>query len=399
MIKNKINFNSWVLGLVLFLIASACTTPQDLLETGNYDQAVTLAVKKLSGKKKKKAKHVDALEKAFAKAIEKDMDEAERLKREGRPENWERINDLYRRVRYRQDRVKPLLPLIDQHGIKADFRFVRVEDLERESKQKAAEYLYAHALQLMEAGQEGDKLAARKAYKELEKIDQYYKNYKDRRELMNIAKGLGTTHILIKTDNVARVTMPRGLEREITEISLRDLNSFWKEYHLNHSSAIQFDYEVILKITNIDVSPSLVKEREYEEHKEIEEGFEYVLDEKGNVKKDSLGNDIKVPKKVRISARVFETFQSKAATVTGKLEFIDLKSNNLIDTKRLTAEAVFENYASTFRGDKRALSGTAKNRIGNRPLPFPTDESLIYDAAKRLKPVIKDKISGTRILI
>ena len=154
-----------------------------------------------------------------------------------------------------------------------------------------------------------------------------------------------------------------------------------------------------MKVTNLEVGPQVVKEREFEEVKEIEEGFDYVLDSRGNVLKDSLGNDVKVPRKVLIRARVFETFQTKVASIDGRLEFYDARNGNLIDSKPLAADAVFENYASTFRGDKRALSEEACRYLGNRPQPFPSDEALLLTAMERLKPVIKNRIAETRKLI
>ena len=161
---------------------------------------------------------------------------------------------------------------------------------------------------------------------------------------------------------------------------------------------IDYDYEVVMRITHLDVGPSLVKEREYIDEKEIEDGFEYVLDERGNVKKDTLGNDIKVPKMVNIRARVFESFQSKTLHLEGRLEFFDLHNNHLMDSRKLSVATVFENYASTFSGDRRALSNTSRNRIGNRPVPFPTDVAMIFDAAEQLRPQIRRKLSNSRII-
>lgn len=385
------------LGALFF--STSCSSPQKLLETGNYDRAVTTSLKKLSGKKKKKAKHVQALEAAFAKATARDMEQADRLKRENRPENWEEVYEIYRRVERRQQRVKPLLPLVDQEGAQASFRFVRVDGLINESKENSAAYLYKRSLELIEDAREGDKIAARKAYNELDKIDRFYRDYKDKGDLKRIAKELGTTHILLQTKNVAPVYLPANMEDEINRMSLKGLDSFWKKYHSEASANERFDYKVIVKITDVDVSPGLVKEREYEDTKEIEDGFEYVLDQNGNVMKDTLGNDIKIPKKVLIKARVIETFQSKAARVTSRIEVTDLQTNDLVETKNVTVDALFDHYASTFYGDKRALSSTSKSRIGNRPLPFPSDEALLLDAAQKLRPIIKERLSRTRVFI
>lgn len=385
--------------LTIGLMTIACTSPQDLLESGNYDDAVQLAVKKLAGKKKKKAKYVQALEAAFAKATEQDLRAAERFKRSGRPENWGRINSIYQKIQQRQARVEPLLPLIDQHGLQANFRFVRVDELEKESREKAAAYHYDYAQKLLAEARIGDKFAARRAYKELDKIGRYYSNYKDKLQLKRVARELGTTHILFEMKNQAAVILPYDFEREIKRFGVGDLNRNWKSYHLRKQPGFEYDYQVTMHLTNVAVTPGIVKEREYEDVKEIEDGFDYVLDENGNVMKDTLGNDIKVPRKVFIRARVFETFQNKSAAVSARLDFYDLKANVLLDSKRLAAEAIFENYASTYRGDKRALSEDTKKRIGNQPLPFPADGTLLFDAATQLKPLIKDKISRTRILI
>lgn len=384
---------------IISLVLASCASPMKLVETGNYDQAIELAVKKLAGKKTKKTKYVMALEDAFYKTTTRDMAFADQLKKEGRPENWQKINDIYKKIRRRQDKIKPLLPLIDKDGIKADFRFVKVEGLELESKEKAATFLYEDARRLLTLAKEGDKMAAREAYTQLEKIKRYYTSFRDRTQLMNLAQELGTSYILFQMTNNAPVVLPLGFEREITRMSVNDLNSRWKEYHTRQQSEIEYDYKVVMNITAIQVSPGVVQERQYVDDREIEDGFDYVLDENGNVKKDTSGNDIKVPRIVVIRAEVLETYQNKAANVSGQLEYIDLRQNQIINTDRIAVEAIFENYAATFRGDDRALSKESKQRIGNRPLPFPENEDLLFTAAEQLKPVIKEKIARARIII
>lgn len=384
---------------IVSLVLASCASPMKLVETGNYDQAIELAVKKLAGKKTKKTKYVMALEDAFYKTTSRDMAYADELKKEGRPENWQKINDIYKKIKRRQDRIKPLLPLIDKDGIKAEFRFVKVEGLERESKEKAASFLYEDARRLLTLAKEGDKMAAREAFAQLDEIKRYYTSYRDRSQLMNLAHELGTSYILFQMTNNAPVVLPLGFEREITRISVNDLNSKWKEYHTRQQSGIAYDYKVVMNITDIQVSPGVVQERQYVDDREIEDGFDYVLDENGNVKKDTSGNDIKVPRNVVIRAEVLETYQNKVANVSGRIEYIDLKRNQMINTDRIAVEAVFENYAATFRGDDRALSQQSRQRIGNRPLPFPENEDLLFTAAEQLKPVIKEKIARARIII
>jgi len=384
--------------LSLILLLSSCISPSKLVEMGDYDQAIDLSVKRLSGKKKKKTTLVKTLETAFEKATRQDMRLAESLEKEGRPENWERINAIHRQIGRRQSRIEPLLPLVDEHGYKAKFQFVRIEDLEQKSRENAAEYFYNKAATLLTQAKKGDKPAAREAFDNLQQINRYYKDYKDKNRLELEALELGAIHILIKPENASNAILPKNFERELLQFSTGDLETTWRKYYNNPQSRNAFDYIVLVKMVNIGLSPEMVKEREYVDYKEIEEGWEYVLDQNGNVMKDSLGNDIKVPKKIFVTANVLEVYQHKVASVSGRVEFLERQTGNILGTENITADAIFENYASTFRGDKRALSEETKRRIGNSPMPFPPDEVLLMQAAGMLKPVIKQKIASNPYL-
>lgn len=387
-----------VLGaLVAILLLQACANPSKMLERGNFNDAISLSIKKLSGKKKKKTKYVKALEEAFERATFADMREIKVLEKENREENWVEINRIHQRIKARQRSIEPLLPLYADDGYKADFKFVKIEDLEIQSKEKAAEFYYAEGKRKLAEGERGDKAAAREAFEDFEKIQRYYKSYKDEDKLMKRAKDLGTVYVLFKMENDSRAILPKDFDRELRRISVRDLEQDWRSVHLNPENGLDYDYTVMMRLTDIDVSPDLLKEREYVDDKTIEEGWEYVLDSKGNVMKDSSGNDIKIPKKVLIKASVFETYQRKAAHVGGRLEFYDRRAKEVVHTEPLAVDAIFENYAATFTGDKRALTEESKKKIGNRPGPFPTSEALVLQAADLLKPIVKEKIARSRV--
>lgn len=398
MTTQRLNFNG-LFFIALLVGLFSCTSTQEFVERGDYDGAIIHALKKLYGKKKKKAKYVEGIELAFEKVTARDMRALENLKRDRRPDKWVKINQIHRKIQSRQTSIDPYLPLVDDRGHQAQFSFVRINSLERESRQKAADYLYGHAENLLSQAQRGDKAAAQEAYEVLQDLDDYYSNFRNKRTLEQRALDLGKVHILVNMVNNAPVVLPRDFEREVLRIGVGDLNTRWKEYHLRENNNVKMDYKVVMRLTDIAISPEQVKEREYVDTKEIEDGFEYVLDSNGNVLKDSLGNDVKVPKKVFIQAVVFETYQSKAATVAAKLEFYDARYNRLLRTENVATEVIFDNYASTYRGDKRALSKETRRYLGNRPVPFPSSEHLLMDAAERLKPLIKDKIYRNRQII
>jgi hypothetical protein len=393
------SLKSVLYALAILLVLSACSRPEKLLERGNYEGAISASIHKLSGKKKKKVKHVKALEEAFERATAADMREIKVLEKENRAENWVEINRIHRRIKIRQEMIEPLLPLYANDGYKADFKFVKIEELELDSKKKAADHYYTEGKRYLSEAERGDKAAAHKAYENFEDIQRYYKNYKDEEKLMKRARELGTVYVLFKMENDSRTLLPKDFEREIKRISVRDLDSDWRTVHLNPEASFKYDYTVVMRLTSIEVSPDLVKEREYIDDKTIEEGWEYVLDAKGNVVKDTAGNDVKIPKKVLIKARVFESYQRKEAHVGGKLEFYDNIDKEIVHTEPLAVDALFENYAARFDGDRRALTEESKKKIGNQPRPFPSSEALVLQAADLLKPIVKDKIARSRVLI
>lgn len=386
--------------LILSFLLTSCQTAQKFVESGDYDSAVEFCVRKLRGKSKKKTEYVRGLEEAFARAQARDLSTINQLVADDRPENWERVNNIHRDMAARQRLVSPLTPLVSKDGYRAKFNFLDVGTLERDSRNKAAEYLYNHAKDLLARAETGDKIAAREAYRQLLDIGRkYYRDYKDTDQLLKTARELGTSYVLFEVKNQSDKVLPRTFFDRVLAIGKSDLDSEWKAYYFNAEPGVQYDYRVVFKVRDVDISPERVHERAYVDEKEIQDGWDYVLDSKGNVMKDTLGNDIKTPRKVNIRAKVLEVFQSKAARLTGFIEVYDAGKNTLLDNRNVATEILFENYASTFTGDKRALSEESKHRIGNTPLPFPRDEDMLVQAADRLKPNLRDELRKSRAIL
>lgn len=382
------------IGLCLSLFLGACMTPQKLTYKGQYTKAIDLAVKKLS-KKNKKDQHILSLEEAFTKQTEKDMGKITFLKKEGEPESWEEINSIANRIARRQEKVKPLLPLYvaSEGNRKATLKFVRTNDLILESKEKAAAFLYARGIQLLEEAKSSqNKLSAREAFNQFDKIEKYYSTYKDKTRLMAEAKELGMNHVLFKMRNSAYAVIPSSFERELFNMNTRSSNSTWVQYHQQQDPAKTYDYIIVANMTNIAVSPETTDNVQYVEEKQIQEGEEFVYDQNGNVAKDTLGNDIKVPAYVTIYARVFETLQRKSGLLEGDLEYFNGRTNEALYHFPIRSEAFFENYAATFEGDRRALKDETNRKIGNRPAIFPNDMDMLYLAMEVLKEDIENLI-------
>ena len=116
-----------------------------------------------------------------------------------------------------------------------------------------------------------------------------------------------------------------------------------------------YDYEVVLKIEDVRFDREREVVNNYVRQKEIQDGYRYVLDANGNVVKDSLGNDIKEPNYVIISANVTEVERFKNAEVIATLEVIDLQKDKVIERQEIVSPVIFRGFGAQYRGDRRAL--------------------------------------------
>lgn len=392
--KKYTSFFTLCLFAVLMLTMPACTSVEKLVDSGNYDETIRLAQRRLTGKQKKNPKYVAALETAINRAIERDMNAAQRLK--NAPDtDWTRVRSLYAKIDRRQQALEPLLPLVDKRGYQAQFQFARVAPLIAEANREAAAQLFAEGNELLASGRQGDKAAARGAYAVLGDIDSYIRGYRNVDALRQEASELGKVYIAVEMVNQSGGYLPAGFEQELLRVQTSNMDSKWRFFDFQRQPGKTYDYNARIVIDNIQVSPERVAERAYIDEKEITDGEEYVLDANGNVAKDTLGNDITRPRQVIVRADVLEVLQTKSALVSGRLLLYNNATRRVVDEDALTAEALFENYASTFRGDRRALSSDTRRYIGNRPQPFPSNEALILDAADRLKPILQARLADS----
>lgn len=379
---------------VLFLALSSCVGRKQIekqLNTGNYDQAINNALKKLETNKnaKRKQDYVLMLRDAYYKVVEDNHYRINQLKQDANPEYYEIIYNLYTRLDSRQNSIKSVLPL-QINGKTIKFKFNNYTSDIIDYKSKVSDYKYSQARQLLNSS---DKYNAREAYGLLEDVEYINPNFKDVRSLMDQAHFKGTDFVIVSVKNETNQIIPTRLEEELLDFDTYGLNdNFWTLYHANASAEINYDYAMQLQLKRINISPEHVYEKEYVREAEIVDGWEYVLDENGNVAKDSSGNDIKQDKIVRILARLSEVQQVKSTQVIGQVVFTDLKQNQVLESFPIDSEFIFENFYGRFRGDRRALSDDDKRLLGNRAIPFPTNEQMVYDTNEDLKLKLKDII-------
>lgn len=379
------------LSLSLSLLTS-CASVDKMVESGDYDGAIRLATQKLAGKKKKKEEYVIALEKGFEKITRQDMASIDARSLSNRAEDWESIIRTARNIQSRQDRIEPLLPLVSEDGYQAKFTFVQTDKIISEAKDKLVSLYENRLIELVKTARAGNKSSAREAYDLLNHMKAINADYV-RPELKDEMRQLGINHVIVSMENNSQAFIPNSVVDELMTNDFSRNNGDWNRFYLSNVDGLVPDFSIKLKIQEIYVTPDGGQERRADYSKEIVDGWEYVLDARGNVLKDSLGNDVKRDKLVRVNATVLELVQSKKALLRSRVEIVNEHTGQQICSENIEVEEIFSHVARNIIGDDRALDPNMRTRI--QPLPFPSESDLIRDAFRGLKPKFVNEIRNT----
>lgn len=386
--------------IVLFLAAAlliltACNSSKKNLQRGNYDEIISKSVKKLI-KNPDDNKDAILLDKAFKLANERDLDAIKFLKLDGQPDTWDKILRHYELLKQRQNSLKPILPM-KLNGQSIHYKQVDFDADIVESKRKAAAYFYANGKRLLSSP---EKLKIRQAYAELMRAKQYAgPSYLDLDQLIREAQYKGISRVFVQVENTSLFNFPPAFIDEVISGNTARLNSDWIHYYFKDTDeSIAFDYVALVKIKNVQVSPDDVKNVDHVFKKNVEDGYEYVLDSRGNVRKDTAGNDMKKLKYKEIQCALVETIQHKEARLDGEVEFIELQpSERLIGQKPIGSQTVFHHVSARAIGDVNALDEEAKRLVNTKQMPFPADEELVFNNAIRLQEAIHHVLRSNQV--
>jgi hypothetical protein len=381
--------------LILTILLGSCGTSKKHLERGNYDAAIDKAVRQLR-KDPRDIKQINILERSYRIANEQDNERIRYLNMEGRPENWDEIYLLNKRMADRQSLVRTVTPL-NAGSRTLEFPYVDYMPEMIAAKRKSADYYYAHGIELMKSN---TKESYRQAFREFIRAKEYVGDYEGIDKFIAEARYLGMSRVFVSVQNRSLINFPQEFEEDLLALDLPKLNSEWVEYHIQILDPdTRFDYFVNVNVRNIGVSPDQTMQRDTVVKKEIEDGFVYQLDAKGNVMKDSVGNDIKSPRYKTLQCALIETVQTKTCIIDGDIEVIQASPNVVLKKDPLGAQSRFEHISARALGDLGALSPSQLERTKSKAIPFPLDIEMVYRCSETLKVAIRSAIQNNRRFI
>jgi hypothetical protein len=380
---------------ILAFLMSGCGSSKKQLEKGNYDAAIEKAVKQLR-KDPKDSKQIATLESAYKIANQQDNERVRFLKMEGKPNNWDEIYLVLKRLNDRQSLVSTVTPL-NSGGRSVDFPYVDYMQDMVTAKRKAADFYYAHGTELMKTNIKDN---YRQAYNEFIRAKNYVGDYEGIDNKIMESRYQGMSRVFVTIQNKSIFKFPKEFEDDLLALDLPNLNTDWVEYHTqNLDQNIQYDYFVNVNIKVVAVSPDQTMQRDSVIKKEIEDGFFYVLDKKGNVMKDTLGNDIKQKKYKTVQCALIESIQRKSCRIDGDIEVIQMNPNKILKKDPMGAQSNFENISSRALGDLQALSAQQLERTRSQAVPFPSDIEMVIRCSESLKQAIRVSMQNNRRFI
>ena len=365
-----------------------------MVDRGEYDKAIFYAAEKLHGKKRKKTKHVQALEEAFNKVMERDLNRIAFMESTADPD-FHKIYDTYALINSRQEKISAFLPLVSKDGYRGVFNFLDVNTKMAAVADKAMARDYALGLAALDRARAGDKLSARRAYDHLERTRRYDSAYRDSRDLMDEAHFIGKTRVILEMVNDAPVIMPEDFERHVLSMNFAALNSFWVEYYSDYVDGLSMDVKATLTLHDLDLSPESEFVDRHTDEAKVKDGFVYVTQVKTRV--DTSGNEVKEEVRVKkdkfktVYADVIQIRRNKEAMALGTLSYIDFVNGQVLNTESIKVHADFEDEGLEFRGDARALCG--KHRSSYDPVDdFPSDYEMVMITAENMKVHVENHL-------
>ena len=401
--KHKLNYNLLtsffkieVYIFILLFIFSSCSTTRKIkndIASGNYDKAITESISKIKTikNKKKKDDYFLILNETYYKANDNDMSKIDHLINDGNPELYKEIYQTYILLNDRQKKIKPIIPLKSDNK-KINFNFFNYDSQIIDYRYKTSDYLYNVAKNLMKNSLKSN---YKEAYYLLTYIEEINPNFNKTRNLIQECIDKGKHNILVEIFNDTDKIISEKLENDILDFETYGLKSLWQSFYSNRTRlAINYDYKISLIFKNIEFSPEIMNEKEKNVEKRIKDGLKYLLDDNGNVVKDSLGNDIKIDNIITVRAKTIEFRQTKAAKIIAQVQIVNLKTNELVDKFPLSSEFIFENIFIEFSGDRRTLNSRQRRLSKNKFLPYPSNEFLTYNNSNTIKSKLKYIVSN-----
>ena len=340
--------------LLLGAVLTACNTTKRLYEAQEYDQVIQrLAPEICHGDMN--AKRINMVAASYHKANQADHERIQALKASGQPDVWPEIYQRYCSMKGRNEALS-CFPRKVKNGV--NYVKLDLDDDMTIARNKAEAYLVAKANQLLSTGKKTDALEAE------DYVHQLRRTNKENSNLPQLQKKCllrSADRVLIAIDNEDERPLLHDFVNAILNFDAGEVpdNVVCPPRHTHRRN---YDAEMLVVVKDIQVTPDRLDEVTFKEN-----------------------NGSK-------TAEVTDHSQNKTVTVSGTIKYYDATGYRSLASVPFEVKSTFKNEYTTIKGDREACSAETLSRLNSHPVPVPTDESMLVDAAKKLNDLLGEEL-------
>ena len=342
--------------LLLGAMLTACDTTKKLYEAQEYDQVIQrLAPDICHGDQN--VKHINLVAASYHKANQADHERIQALKASGQPDAWPEIYQRYCSMKGRNEALS-CFPTKVKNGM--NYVTLDLDDDMAVARNKAESFLVAKINQLLASGTKEDGLEANKYFAQLMKTNRDNPNIP--RYLMRTSLCFGDA-VFLGYGNSSDYHLSSEFKSTVLDFDEGELPTY-NVFHTERDRSLFYMYTIAAVVKEVNISPVKLDEvtfKETNDGKTVE-----VTDHSQNKSVKVSGNIICFCSSCSIHSDEDEPFFSVPFEVT----------------------STFKNDYTTIKGDREACSAETLSRLDSHPVPVPTDESMLIDAAKKLNDLI-----------
>ena len=336
--------------LLLGAMLVACNTTKKLYEAQEYDQVIQRVAPDICDGDMN-AKRINYVAASYHKANQADHERIQALKASGQPDVWPEIYQRYCSMKGRNEALS-CFPKEVKNGI--NYVKLDLDDDMMAARNKAENFLVAKANQLLSSGSKADAVEAERYIKQLKHTNKENSSLPllQKRCLLHAAD-----HVLVTIENEDRRPLLPSFVETALAFDAGEIPSNVTCTPRRPKKGCD-DAEMMVIVSSIQVSPARLDEVAFKENK---------------------GDK---------SVEVTDHSQNKTVTVSGVIKYYDNIGYRPVAAVPFEVKSTFKNDYTTIKGDREACSAETLQRLNTSPVPVPTDESMLIDAAKKLNDLI-----------
>ncbi len=361
---------------VIILIISSCSTGKKALQKGDYFSAITKSVERLKSDPDNN-KAIKVLSDGYPLALEWSQEEIDRVLSSNSAFKWESAINQMEEVNRMSELIRstPAARKIvgDPKSYNSELNM---------AYEKAADARYSVGLAEL---QKNTRDAARNAFDQFYRANQFVSGYKDVASQMNDAKEMATLNVIVEAAVVNTQRYKLSSQFFYDQV-FKYLNNNYSQNGFVHF--VSPEQAESLKINQ----PDFIMQMEF---------FDFSV---GNltrtVNEENLVNKVKVEGKdsTRIKEKVYtaklKTYTDEVLSA-GRLNFrvVNFQTNDLLRNSLIPGSFTWVNRYGIFAGDKEALNQQQFQLTKNQAMPLPPEQDLFIEFTKPIYEQLVNQIN------